>query len=220
MSPTTDATRSRRPTEPLGYVFDFGGVISVSPKARWESTLYPWCAERGVDRAAVSRGWKKYRHLWDGGFIPFDEMWRHVFEDAGSTLSAADVDYLWETDAVGWIDTLRPETLDLMKALKADGKKVGILTNMSGDFFERLYVPRCAEYRALVDAETVSGLVKMYKPNKDIYDLTASRMGLAPKDLMFYDDTESNIDAARSYGWSAELYPPPGEIPAGLTIRR
>ena len=195
---------SARAASADGVVFDFGGVISVSPMEGWE--LYPFCAARGVDRTTVAAGWKRYRHLWDGGFISFDEMYRRIFADAGVEISAADLEELWEIDAVGWIRNLRPETLDLMRMLKAQGKKLGILSNMSPDFYDRLFVPRAADYRALADVEVISGLEKLYKPERPIYDLTQRRMGLSPERLLFLDDTPVNVTAARSYGWQAEVY--------------
>lgn len=195
---------SARAASADGVVFDFGGVISVSPMEGWE--LYPFCAARGVDRTTVAAGWKRYRHLWDGGFISFDEMYRRIFADAGVEISGADLEELWEIDAVGWIRNLRPETLDLMRMLKAQGKKLGILSNMSPDFHDRLFVPRAAEYRALADVEVISGLEKLYKPERPIYDLTQRRMGLSPERLLFLDDTPVNVTAARSYGWQAEVY--------------
>lgn len=195
---------SARAASADGVVFDFGGVISVSPMEGWE--LYPFCAARGVDRTTVAAGWKRYRHLWDGGFISFDEMYRRIFADAGVEISAADLEELWEIDAVGWIRDLRPETLDLMRMLKAQGKKLGILSNMSPDFYDRLFVPRAADYRALADVEVISGLEKLYKPERPIYDLTQRRMGLSPDRLLFLDDTPVNVNAARSYGWQAEVY--------------
>ena len=195
---------SARAASADGVVFDFGGVISVSPMEGWE--LYPFCAARGVDRTTVAAGWKRYRHLWDGGFISFDEMYRRIFADAGVEISAADLEELWEIDAVGWIRDLRPETLDLMRMLKAQGKKLGILSNMSPDFHDRLFVPRAADYRALADVEVISGLEKLYKPERPIYDLTQRRMGLSPERLLFLDDTPVNVNAARSYGWQAEVY--------------
>lgn len=195
---------SARAASADGVVFDFGGVISVSPMEGWE--LYPFCAARGVDRTTVEAGWKRYRHLWDGGFISFDEMYRRIFADAGVEISAADLEELWEIDAVGWIRNLRPETLDLMRMLKAQGKKLGILSNMSPDFHDRLFVPRAADYRALADVEVISGLEKLYKPERPIYDLTQRRMGLSPERLLFLDDTPVNVNAARSYGWQAEVY--------------
>lgn len=196
---------SARAAHAAGVVFDFGGVISVAPIRSW--ALYPFCAARGLDRAAVAAGWTKYRHLWDGGFITFDEMYRRIFADAGRTATAADLAALWEVDATAWIRDLRPETLDLMRRLKADGRKLGILTNMSPDFYERLFVPRAAAYRALVDAEVVSGLEHLYKPQRAIYDLMAQRLALPPERLLFFDDTPANVEAARACGWQAEVYP-------------
>ena len=187
-----------------GVVFDFGGVISVSPREGW--SLYPFCAARGVGRAAVDAGWARYRHLWDGGFISFEEMYRRMFADAGVGISDADLAELWEIDAVAWIRDLRADTLELMRALKARGRRIGILTNMSPDFHERLFVPRAAASRALADAEVVSGLERLYKPERPIYDLMARRMGLPPGRLLFVDDTPANVEAARGYGWQAEVY--------------
>lgn len=190
-----------------GVVFDFGGVFTVSPLVG-EWPVYAYCAKCGVDRAAVDRGWKNYRHLWDGGFIPFAELYRRTFADAGVTLADSQIDDLWELDAVGWIRTLRDDTLALMRRLKASGKKLGVLSNMSPDFHERLFVPRCAAYRALLDAEVISGLELLYKPEEPIYRLTERRMGLPPDRLFFLDDTEKNVLAARAFGWHAEVYPP------------
>lgn len=190
-----------------GVVFDFGGVMTVSPKDD-DWPVYAYCAKFGVDRAAVDRGWKRYRDLWDGGFISFAELYRRTFADVGLALADSQLDDLWELDAVGWIRTLRDDTLALMRRLKASGKKLGVLSNMSPDFHERLFVPRCAAYRALVDAEVISGLCRMYKPEEPIYRLTERRMGLPPDRLLFLDDTEANVLAARAFGWHAEVYPP------------
>lgn len=190
-----------------GVAFDFGGVFTVSPKTD-DWPLYDYCAKFGVDRAAVDRAWQRYRNLWDGGFISFEELYRRTFADAGVTLEAAQLGDLWELDAVGWIRTLREDTLALLYRLKASGKKLGVLSNMPPEFYERLYVPRCAAYRALLDAEVISGLELLYKPEEPIYRLMEGRMGLPPDRLLFLDDTEANVLAARAFGWHAEIYPP------------
>lgn len=189
-----------------GVVFDFGGVISVSP-LRDDWAVYPYCAKLGVDRAAVDRGWARYRNLFDGGLISFTEYYERTFADAGATITAEQIDDLWELDSVSWIRVLRRDTFDFMRRLKAAGKKLGVLSNMSNEFYEKLYVPRCVEYRALLDAEVISSLYKLYKPEEPIYRLAESKMGLAPGQLMFLDDTEANVVAARSFGWHSEVYP-------------
>ena len=190
-----------------GVVFDFGGVMTVSPKDD-DWPVYAYCAKFGVDRAAVDRGWQRYRNLWDGGFISFAELYGRTFADAGVAIGAAQLDDLWELDAADWFRTMRTDTLALMRRLKASGKKLGILSNLSPESYERLFVPRCAEYRALLDAEVISGLELLYKPEEPIYRLMERRMGLPPARLIFLDDTEANVLAARAFGWRAEVYPP------------
>ena len=190
-----------------GVVFDFGGVMTVSPKDD-DWPVYAYCAKFGVDRAAVDRGWQRYRNLWDGGFISFAELYGRTFADAGVTIGAAQLDDLWELDAADWFRTMRTDTLALMRRLKASGKKLGVLSNLSPESYERLFVPRCAEYRALLDAEVISGLELLYKPEEPIYRLMERRMGLPPARLIFLDDTEANVLAARAFGWRAEVYPP------------
>ena len=190
-----------------GVVFDFGGVFTVSPKDD-DWPVYAYCAKFGVDRAAVDRGWQRYRNLWDGGFISFAELYGRTFADAGVAIGAAQLDDLWELDAADWFRTMRTDTLALMRRLKASGKKLGVLSNLSPESYERLFVPRCAEYRALLDAEVISGLELLYKPEEPIYRLMERRMGLPPARLIFLDDTEANVLAARAFGWRAEVYPP------------
>ena len=189
-----------------GVVFDFGGVISESPLLN-DWAVYPYCAKLGVDRAAVDRGWARYRNVFDGGLITFAEYYARTFADAGATITPEQVDDLWKLDAESWIRTLRADTLALMHRLKAAGKKLGVLSNMSPDFYERLFVPRCAAYRALLDAEVISGLYRLYKPEEPIYRLAESMIGLPPDRLLFLADLEVNVLAARSFGWHSEVYP-------------
>ena len=190
-----------------GVVFDFGGVMTASPMDD-DWPVYAYCAKFGVDRAAVDRGWQRYRNLWDGGFISFAELYRRTFADAGATIDVAQLDVLWKIDAEDWFRTLRTDTLALMRRLKASGKKLGILSNMSPESYERLFVPRCAEYCTLLDAVVISGLEFLFKPEEPIYRLTERRMGLPPDRLIFLDDTEANVLAARAFGWRSEIYPP------------
>lgn len=192
--------------EAKGVVFDFGGVISLSPFLSGDE-LRSYCETIGLSRAAFDDGWRKFRLKWDCGECSFRDMYRMMFANAGlPPPSEAQFDALWKLDAEGWVRTLSRHTLNLMRDLKSVGKRVGILSNMSEDFYDRLVVPRCAEYIALADAEVISGMERMVKPDRRIYDLAARRMGLRPDELLFLDDTKENVDAAKSYGWRSHVY--------------
>ena len=192
--------------EVKGVVFDFGGVISLSPLGDGDR-LRTYCESVGLSRRAFDEGWRKYRAMWDGGECSFNELYCLTFENAGLPPPTPDqLAQLWHFDAEGWVRTLSPMTLSLMKDLKAAGKKIGILSNMSEDFRDRLFVPRCAEYIALADAVIISGAERLVKPNRPIYDLAARRLGLTPHELLFLDDTEANVTAARRWGWRSHVY--------------
>lgn len=192
--------------EAKGVVFDFGGVISISPRNdSWP--LYGYCAGLGISRAALDAGWDQFRALWDGGRCTFAELYARTFAAAGlPPPTAAQLEELWRLDAEAWVRDLSGETLELMRSLKAAGRKIGILSNMSEDFHRLLFSRACAEYRALADVEVISGIERLVKPDRAIYDLAAARMGLEPADLLFLDDTESNVSAARRYGWRSQVY--------------
>jgi len=191
-----------------GVVFDFGGVMSVSPmKDTWNRTLYPYCEKLGLDRAGVLDGFRAFRRLWDGDDVSFEQMYRMIFLHAGlPPPTDGQLAEIRRLDAASWAETQRPETLELMREVRACGKRIGILSNMSSDFHRDHFAPRFGEYRALADVEVISGFERVCKPERRIYDITRERMGCEASRLLFLDDSMSNVLAAREYGWRSELY--------------
>lgn len=184
-----------------GIVFDFGGVISLPmdsgflPRVR---ELTGWAPEQ------VRAGWKRHRAGMDADTISVRELYRRMAEDLGQTLAPGTSDALAEADFAAWAHP-NPETLAWARALKAEGYRIGILTNMPTDFLP--WFDRCAaEFRALADAEVVSGAEGIVKPNPAIYALMARRIDLPPEALLFLDDTLANVEAARACGWHAHPF--------------
>jgi len=191
-----------------GVVFDFGGVISVSPMDKWERTLYPYCAALGLSREAVRDGFRRFRKFWDGDQMSFEDMYRRIFAEAGLVEpSAVTLTEIRRLDAASWVDELRPDTLELMRLLKARGKRLAILSNMSSDFHRDYFAPRCAAYRALVETEVISGFERICKPEPRIYHLVEERLGLPPEALLFFDDFVANVEAAKALGWQGVVMP-------------
>lgn len=185
-----------------GVVFDYGGVLAYPPPDNWP--VLSMCEAAGLTREALRAGFLRYRNLFDGDLMSGEEMYRKIFADNGCQ-PPDDMPSLLREDSEGWT-RMNPKALELMRAIKASGRKIGILTNMSRMFYSNYYVKCAAEYRALADVEVVSGLHRLHKPERPIFDLTAERLGLAPGRLLFLDDTQANVDAALSYGWQSELF--------------
>ena len=183
-----------------GVVFDFGGVMTTSTMPERVKR----CTDGfGIDWRHLSDGFAKYRRLMDGGFLTMDEMYDLIWADADIVLTDEMRARILEEDYASFLENYRNlKTLAWMKALKASGYKIGILSNQSADFAAR-FRKAFPDFIEVADATVLSGEEKMFKPQRRIYDLLVKRIGLPAEELCFIDDAESNCDGARRAGWHA-----------------
>lgn len=186
-----------------GVVFDFGGVIVVAPTGEWK--VLALCEKAGLSKDAALKGIWKYRNDFDGGFLTCREMYAKILAENGLTAGDDFFSQVYKVDSEGWVN-FSPETLELMRELKARGKKLGILSNMSAQFYVDYFKPLAASYRELCDSEIISSQHKLTKPDRPIYDLSEKDMGIPAGRLLFLDDNVANVEAARRYGWISEIY--------------
>lgn len=187
-----------------GVVFDFGGVIVRAPGEGWK--ILDVFEENGIDRKKALEGLWKYRGAYDGGKMGFRAMFAKIFEDNAIALpDESFYEKAFRADSEGWTD-FSAETLDEMRKLRDSGKKIGILSNMSLDFFTRYFVPLASEYRKLCSSEVISSHCGIIKPDPGIYAISQREMGIDAGRLLFLDDTLANVQAARNCGWRSEVY--------------
>lgn len=62
----------------------------------------------------------------------------------------------------------------------------------------------------------ISYQMRMLKPSRAIYDEAARRIGLPPEEILFIDDSPTNVRAAQEALWQARLYVPGEELSALL----
>jgi FMN phosphatase YigB (HAD superfamily) len=62
----------------------------------------------------------------------------------------------------------------------------------------------------------ISGEVGLHKPQPEIFELAAHRIGLAPSDCVFVDDLRENCAGAEAVGMRAVLHRDTGETLATL----
>ncbi len=186
-----------------GVVFDFGGVIVKAPLGEWK--VLPICERIGLPKDKALKSIWKYRDAYDGGFMTGREVYAKILEENGLSADDSFFDEVVKADSEGWTN-LAPDTLNIMRELKSMGKKLGILSNMSNEFFDNCYSVIASDYRALCDSEIISSHYHELKPDRPIYDRSARDMGIEPGRLLFLDDNEVNVVAARSYGWRSEVF--------------
>jgi putative hydrolase of the HAD superfamily len=94
-----------------------------------------------------------------------------------------------------------PPMIELMRELKAGGKRMAMLTNNVREWepLWRSMLPVDEIFETVVD----SGFVGVRKPEARIYELTLERLGLAAAACLFVDDLLPNCEGAEAAGMSA-----------------
>jgi putative hydrolase of the HAD superfamily len=102
-----------------------------------------------------------------------------------------------------YFDALHPNPpmIDLMRELKAEGKRMAMLTNNVREWepLWRSMLPVDEIFETVVD----SGFVGVRKPEARIYEMTLERLGLPAEACLFIDDLPHNCDGAREAGMTA-----------------
>lgn len=179
-------------------VFDFGGVLfDWSPDYLYEKLIPDAAQRRHFLQTICTSAWNV---LQDGGralSVATDELVsRHPTYEA-----------LIRAYYGRWIEMLRGTLADgmaILQSLHAHQVPVFGLTNWSAETFSitRHRYPFLENFRDIV----VSGEELCVKPQARIFEIALRRFsghipGLSCRDLVFIDDQEPNVAAARALGW-------------------
>ena len=178
-------------------VFDIGSVLEVIDDA-----VFPVPFET---RLGLAPGTVVAAADFDGaaglGEITEDEIRRHWQRRLGlSDAQAAELmaDY-WRW----YVGSLDQPLVDWFAAVRGRGLKAGILSNSGPGARE---AERCWGFEEMTDDIVYSHEVGLAKPDPAVYALTAARLGVAAREIVFLDDVATNVAAARAAGWHAVLH--------------
>ena len=89
------------------------------------------------------------------------------------------------------------ESLALLKACKTAGHKLFVLSNMSVAEYERIKKePEIASLFSFFDDIVISDMTPFKKPHAQIFTYLCEQYSLQPKDCVFIDDKQDNLDGA------------------------
>ena len=185
---------------PQAVVFDVGNVL-----IEWQPERF-YDAEIGEDRRRAM-------------FEAVDLHWMNEQVDRGqhfteTIYATAEANPEWRDEIRmwhdRWIELATPviaHSVRLMKALQARGVPVFSLTN----FGIQSYAYAATHYDFLnnFDRDFISGHLGVTKPDPLIYRNVEEGAGLSGEALLFADDRQDNIDAARAFGWQTHLFEGP-----------
>lgn len=145
----------------------------------------------------------------------------NVEQDRGRSWADAEAEKIaeypdWETEIRAFrkywhemVSHALDERVGLFLRLQDEGRDVTMLTNFSSDTFRQ--AQEMYPFLKTGRGVTVSGDVKLIKPQREIYELHTNTFDLNPSATLFIDDSMPNIDAAHAFGWQA-VHLPHGEL--------
>ena len=184
---------------------DFGGVLTTDI---W-SSFSAFCESRGLDPEAAKNLFREnpealeeLRKLERGEADPQD------FERRFAKLLGTEPEGLVE----GLFSGLGPadEMLTAVRRAREGGAPTGLVSN---SWVMDHYTD---ELRELFDTVVISGEVGLHKPEPEIFELAAERVGRDPKDCVFVDDLRENCTGAEALGMTAILHRDPAATIARL----
>lgn len=183
-------------------VFDLGAVVLHWQPAQLLKRLLPDEAHDEASAAHwVNHFFQGYQGEWgryDRGSIEPDELVQRLAARTGLTLAQVKA----VVDAVPVALQPLPDTVALIQRLRAAGHVLHYLSNMPApcaDVIEEREAALFAHFASGV----FSGRVQLIKPEPAIYALAQARFGVPASELVFLDDHEPNVQAARALGWQA-----------------
>jgi epoxide hydrolase-like predicted phosphatase len=179
-------------------VFDIGGVLEITPDLgttqRWEDRLKLPAGEVN----------ERMQDVWAGGSIGAiteDEVHRAVRERLGlrGPQLAAFMSGMWRE----YLGTANTALIEYARQLRPR-YRTGLVSNSFVGARER--EQEAYGFEDLVDEIVYSHEAGMSKPDPRIYALACTRLGVAPQEMVFIDDTDECVAGAREVGIHAVCY--------------
>ena len=140
----------------------------------------------------------------EAGLITADEFRAEVLRESRPGCVPADVDRAM----AGLLTGMDPDKVPLLEELSRKYTLYGLSNNneISVRRMHDIYEENGLDWRRIFRKEFISCRMKMLKPSREIFDAAAAEIGLPPAEILFVDDSQTNVDGALAAGWQAVYY--------------
>ena len=171
-------------------IFDFAGVIGSEGYSLWAKEK----KAQGIE--ATSTYFHDISNRLDRGDITREEFVQDLAKKVGT-----------ESNKI-WGEMfekikINHELLNYIGRLKKD-YKIGLLTNYNYLWMDELFsIYKLEKY---FDSKVISSLVKVIKPEKEIYQISLKSLKVKPEEALFFDDRPQNVEGGESVGIKSFLF--------------
>lgn len=189
------------------YIFDLGNVIV---DIDFNRVLGVWSDYSRVPLATLQQSFTMGEpfHQHERGEISDEAFARAMCESMALSLS-------YEQFAAGWnavFVALRPDVIDIMHKLRAQGHRVVVLSN-TNRLHTTFWPTNYPQVQAAADNVYLSQELGARKPEPAIYQKVLEAEGFPASDAIFFDDNADNIKGAQAVGIASILVTDKSTLP-------
>lgn len=180
-------------------IFDIGGVLEATPTLG--RVLTKWEAKFQLQPGEMDT---RLEHIWQAGSLGTmseTEVRAGIRQTLG--LSQAQVDAFMDDLWLQYVGALNVEVADYFCSLRPR-YRTAIISNSFVGAREReqakYHFDRMCDFILYSHEEGIA------KPDRRIFERACQRLGVQPEEVVFVDDAEANIAAARALGMQAILF--------------
>lgn len=196
-------------------VFDIGGVLVGLDLGR---CIHAFQEILGYDRITSLLDPYHQKGIYgdmEGGLISADDFHRLVLAESRPGCTPADVDRCMGALITG----MAPDTVRTVKDM-AKRYPLYLLSNnnpIAMGIINGMFRDNGIEPSTTFKSQFLSYEMRLLKPSQAIYQATIKGIGLPAEEILFIDDNETNVLAAREAGMQARLYIPGTPLSALLS---
>ena len=166
----------------------------------WQPELDALSHKHKLPRAKLEKAFDIHQKPSLRGTLDINEFWKRLKKDLAIT-SEENFDFtLFSMQQFKPIHLTHAFVKKLFKTIP-----VGLLTNISPGYFELSlthgHIPDI-NYHAVIQSCDIGFI----KPEKEIYLYAQEKAGVDPHEILFTDDVEENVEAAKSLGWQGVVF--------------
>jgi putative hydrolase of the HAD superfamily len=197
---------------PVNVVFDLAGVLVDYDQPALIAEVFGDPGTCRTVRAEIV-GHEDWLTL-DRGTVPQEEVIMRAAQRTG--LAIEDIERFFDRVSTAW--TPVPGTVDLLRRLRARGRRLFCLSNMHPASWA--YLERSCDFWEVFAGIVISCHVHVIKPEPAIYAHLLARYGLDGSPTVFVDDRDVNLVAAASFGIQTIKFETPAQCEGRLRALR
>jgi epoxide hydrolase-like predicted phosphatase len=197
-------------TKIKAIIFDMGGVVNIdimpAVYKRVSSAFH-------MNAAKIQPVMHKYFVDLQKDYISTLGFWHRVCKELDAHVSDSVLSKLY-SQPYEEHSYLKKSMIDLIQKLKIN-YKIGLITNTINDHYQ---VALARGHYNIFDVAIISTIVKLRKPEKEIYLLALQKLQVKPEDAIYIDDYKKMLAPADELGMKTVLFTSVGQLKHELRL--